>query len=222
MPGPPARDRVRKGESMIWVEFRRRNSVGWVLAAVSLCMLPACARLVSSQVPQVSDGAAAQRDAEVAKLLAVLRDPNLANTHPKQVVQAIQRLGQMRAVEAIDDLVKLLTFARRLPWERSDIVVEIQPIIPGNRYPATSALYQIGRPALPALVKVIELNDVESVPSRNAIYAIQNIFRNNLGEGSKYLQAAARVSLSADSSERLSKAATRLGELAVQFRTTDK
>jgi hypothetical protein len=165
---------------------------------------------------QSHDQAASQRGDEIAKLLAVLRDAEVRKMHPEQVVSAIQRLGEMRAVEAIDDLVGLLTFARRFEWERDDAIIEIQPITPGNRYPASEALFEIGRPALPALVKVIELNKLDSLPGQNALFAIRNIFRENLSEGVKYLKSAAEASATPDSAQNLSRAAGSLNNLAAQ------
>ncbi len=180
-------------------------------------VLPVTTNFIRAQSPQHPDDAANRRNEEVGKLIVILRAPEHRKDHPEKVVSAIQRLGEMRAVEAVDDLVELLTFARRFPWERDDAIIEIQPITEGNRYPATSALFQIGRPALPALVKVVESNSLDSVRGQNAVSAIRNIFRDDLSGGVKYLEHAAEESANVDSGQRLTQAATQLRQLAVQL-----
>lgn len=175
--------------------------------------------LVEAQSRHVQNqtNAAMPRSEEISKLLVVLRDPELRKTQPERVVAAIQRLGEMRATEAVNDLVELLTFARKFAWERDDAIVEIQPITRGNRYPATSALFQIGRPALPALVKVIELNPTDSEWAQNSTFAVQNIFRDNLTEGAQYLERAAESSKNTESAQRLRQSAAELRRLEGQI-----
>jgi len=177
---------------------------------------------VTAQNTRTPDNSAAGRSEEIAKLLAVLRDANLKTTHPEQVVQAVQRLGEMRAVEAIHDLVELLTFSRKFDWERDDMTVEIQPITPATRFPAVSALFQIGRPALSALVNVIEFNSLDSLRGQNAMYAIEGIFRDEPSEGVKYLERAAETSATAESTRHVSQAAARLKQLADRLTSNKK
>ena len=212
-------------KSVILERLRFSNLSRRICAAVLSCICLAPTSPMFGRQTQTSDNPASQRAEEIARLVDILRDPDLKNTHPQEVVHAIQRLGQMRAVEAIDDLVQLLAFARRFPWERdqkSDAVVEIQPITPGNRYPATSALYQIGRPALPALTRVIELDGLDSTRGQNALFAVQNIFIQDLTEGAKYLRQAAEISATAESARHLRQAAAQLNELADRIANTKK
>jgi hypothetical protein len=145
--------------------------------------------------------------AEIAKLLAIVRNKELREREPKRVVEAIQRLGELRVLEAVDDLVQLITFRRTFDWERSDMIVEIQPIHIGNRYPATSALFQIGAPALPALVEVIEQADLDSVEAKNAGDAVMSIFREDLPAASEYLRGVATRASSMQEAQRLVAAA---------------
>jgi len=157
----------------------------------------------------------ASREAEINRLLYVVRNEQLRSSDPQQVIKAIQRLGDMRATEAIDDLTQLLSFRQTFWWERNDgIGVEIQPVTSGNRYPATSALFQIGRPALPALIRVIEVYETDSVESDNSTYAVQSIFRENPSEGVKYLRSAAAKSSTPLTTQHLTVAANRLEALA--------
>jgi hypothetical protein len=87
---------------------------------------------------------------------------------------------------------------KRPPVKRrpSDFYAEITSIGTDRRYPATGALFQIGRPALPALIKVIETHESSSLESENAIYTVEGIFREALAEGTKYLREAAVRALS--------------------------
>src|SRR5262249_55030644 len=73
-----------------------------------------------------------------------------------------------------------------------------------SRFPAVSALYLIGKPALPALVKVIENFDEQDLMSRNARHTIVSIFSGKLSEGVKYINQAASECSSALCSQRLS------------------
>ena len=72
------------------------------------------------------------------------------------------------------------------------------------RFPAVNALYLIGKPALPALVKVIENFDEQDLMSRNARYTMVVIFSGKLSEGVEYVTQAASKSSSALGSQRLS------------------
>jgi len=151
-------------------------------------------------------------DQEVNQLIAVIRDGRLRESEPSRVTQAINRLGELRAVQAIDDLVSLLTFKRTFEWESQskEVINEIQPITPGNRYPATSALAQIGEPALPALVKVLAVHEPNSVESKNSVYAILTIFRENPTQGSQYLKRAAAKASTPEAAERILQVARKL------------
>jgi hypothetical protein len=204
--------------------FSNRSRSAWLYLALSSLILSVSVSSATARTPsaQHQDNETTQGKEEVLNLLAVLRDPELRTTHPEQVVQAVQRLGEMRAVEAIHDLIELLTYSRRFDWERDDMIVEIQPITPGNRYPAASALFQIGRPALPALAKVVELNGLDSVRGQNAMYAIQGIFRNDPNEGVKYFERAAETSDTPDSAQHLMQAAAQLRQLANRLSSSKK
>jgi hypothetical protein len=127
------------------------------------------------------------RNDEIAYLLQVIRDTSLRKNDPAKVVDAIQKLGSLRAVEATPDLVGLLTFQRRFAWETKDGSQEIQPITTANRYPAVGALFQIGEPALPALLGVIENSPQDTVESRNATETIMYIFREKCLDGIRFI-----------------------------------
>lgn len=149
---------------------------------------------------------------EISKLLAVVRDDNLRKVDPERVVKAIQRLGEMRAEPAIEELIGLLTFRHTFSWENeaSGAIDEIQYITPWNRYPATSALAQIGKPALSALAKVIQESEPSSLRSQNAVWTVRGMFRDNLTEGIKYLQNAATKASTPMAAQRLMMAAAKI------------
>jgi hypothetical protein len=156
------------------------------------------------QVTQVES-----RDKEIAQLIAIIRNSQLRIEDPKKVVEAINKLGEMNAASAVDDLAQLLTFRLVSLGERlTGITTEAD-----QRFPAVSALYLIGKPALPALVKVIENFDEQDLMSRNARYTMVAIFRGNLSEGVKHINQAASRSSSALGSQRLSIVAVEMNRI---------
>ena len=116
------------------------------------------------------------------------------------MVEAINKLGEMKAASAVDDLAQFLTFrlvslGERLTGMRTEA---------DTRFPAVSTLYLIGKPALPALVKVVENFDEQDLMNRNAREDIFSIFNGKRSEGVKYINEAASRSSSALCSQRLS------------------
>jgi hypothetical protein len=149
---------------------------------------------------------------ESMQSLTILRDEQLRVREPERVIKAIEQLGQMKSIAAIDDLVQLLTFKQSFPWENRNLgmVEEDHPITPLSRYPAAGALFQIGRPALPVLIKVVEAEETGSLASENAIYTVTQIFRDSPAGGVEYLRDAAAKASSAQAARRLSGAADRV------------
>jgi hypothetical protein len=126
----------------------------------------------------------------------VLGDPRLRADEPRQVIEAIKRAGELGAPELAESLVSLLTFAQTFPEDRiaeeTGVVFHTNSMSVGRRYPAVSALFQIGKPALSALVKRIgsSAND-EPLARDNAAEAMMLIFREDPQQGVCYLRAAA-------------------------------
>jgi hypothetical protein len=156
---------------------------------------------------QVTQGES--RDEEIAQLIAIIRNSQLRIEDPKKVVEAINKLGEMKATSAVDDLAQLLTFR----------IVSVGEILTGmrteadTRFPAVSALFLIGMPALPALIKVVEDFDEQDLMSRNAWQTIISIFSGKLPEGVEYVNQAASKSSSALGSQRLSKLAEEMNKI---------
>ena len=144
---------------------------------------------------------------EVTKpLLEVALDTHLQETDPVRVRGAIQELGQKRCVEVIDDLVSVLTFRFPYPKDANEPGAGLQPIFTGSRYPATGALFAIGTPALPSLLKVIETYDAGSLEAKNARYTGRTIFREEPTDADKFFKAAAAKARTREAKQRLLKA----------------
>jgi hypothetical protein len=92
------------------------------------------------------------------------------------------------------------------------VTAEIHTITPGERYPAAGALMEIGRPCLPAVVKVVAQNASDSLESRNALEIVRVLFRYDLAGGVDYLNEAAEKASSPEAAKRLRKAAESLRE----------
>ena len=139
---------------------------------------------------------------EERRLIDALKDGQVQDLEPERLEKAIRRLGEIKSVAAIDSLVQLLTFRSPTQKDTSDHMTT-----PLGRYPAAGALYSIGKPALPALVKVIETSEANSLQTNNAVFAQLNIFNDNRGEGLLYLQQAAEKASSNEATQRLMDAA---------------
>ncbi len=154
------------------------------------------------------------RREEISKLVATLHDTSLQETDPERVVDAIQRLGDLRAVEAVDDLAAMLTFRRWFPWEKD-------PTLPKDvnfmrltwaRYPAISALALIGPPAVPALMRVIESHEPNSLETENAMELLKTLSRYDRPAYVRKVEEAAEKASSPEAADRLRKAAKVLRE----------
>lgn len=151
-----------------------------------------------------------QSSKEVKQLIDILRNQRLQQVSPDKVVDAIKKVGRLKAVEAIDDLVKLITFNPVAEEEKVIGIVTER----SARYPAIDALFLIGKPSLPALIKVLEVRNREERTSINAVRTIASIFRGELPLAVKYLRNAASKSQSAQASKRLMSASEELNKIS--------
>ncbi len=142
----------------------------------------------------------------VEELLTIIRDDRLWEEDQDRVARAMYRLGELRAVEAINDLTRLLTYRRSFESDETRVGNLIEPT---SRYPAIGALYGIGEPSLPALVRVIEEHEGGSRPSDNAIFTVKIIYRETPGRAVEYLREVATRASSPEAARRLSEAAQR-------------
>lgn len=143
---------------------------------------------------------------------------NDENLLPDTKIKAIKRLGNIRAVNAVSSLSKYLDYEdkaevlRRKPQTINGITVITQynDLVLPIQYPAVGALIQIGQRALPALLKVIENENPDSIKSQNALYAIEQIFIEDELKAVLYLEKAGGESQIPNGSERLQLAAQKI------------
>ena len=182
--------------------------IGFSLVLIGFLGLAAVS---DSRPPTISE--VAGQSSEIEELLKTVRNKTLMQTDPEHLVKAIERLGQLRALTAIDDLTELLTFRRTFKGEEiavapgRTIINASHLYSPDERYPAILALRALGEPALPALVRVIETNETGSRASENAAYTVGSIFRDEPAREVKYLSEAAAKASTPEGRDRLLKAA---------------
>lgn len=112
------------------------------------------------------------------------------SSDPEEIVQAIECLGILGSIPAVNPLIDLLEFRRSFYWDGTGAV---KPMLPHGRYPAGQALARIGKPSLPSLVKVLAQSEQDSVKGEVAFYALLSIFREQPEEGYSFLLKAALV-----------------------------
>lgn len=168
--------------------MRLKCNFGMTLVVLKLVLL-FCAGLATS-LHRGFQAEAQMKDNEIQQLLSVVRNKQLREQSPEVVAATIKRLGEMRTATAVTDLIDLLTFQpTSANTRRTEIRTEAD-----ERYPAMDALFLIGKPALPALVKVVAANDEKTLVNRNAAHTILSIFRDSPSEGAEYLTKAAKDS----------------------------
>ncbi len=128
------------------------------------------------------------QNTENRRLIQALSDwSHLKKENPRKYSDLILLLGDRKAVEAIPHLIDLLDFRYKFDWEGTGVAFKFIP--PGGYYPATDALYSIGNASLPALIKVIEMNNSQ-LKRKNAAYSVRIIYRSDLWKGVEYLKQA--------------------------------
>lgn len=150
--------------------------------------------LIPTDVKRNVDNLAVPDD-EVTKLIEILRK---REAPPDIIITAIQTLGRLKAKEAIPELIRYLDFKKEYPTKQPEFIdgikidgTELGRTIPlSGIYPAAGALFQIGEPAIPALIAVIGAEESISVKSENALYALQQIFPDDLPKAVAYLEDA--------------------------------
>lgn len=162
------------------------------------------------KVKKESEGEKQPRE-EKQELIDTLADEKLRTSNPDKLKETIEKVGQKKIVEAIPQLINLLDFRYKYFWEGTGVGFKIIP--EGGDRPAVGALISIGKPTLPALVKVIETEDEDSLNSKNALIVIQTIFFDEQPKGIEFLK---KLTLESDNSTkhlRLLKALQKTEEL---------
>jgi hypothetical protein len=190
----------------------RKNLVMVTYARILISVLSIFTLLISAgQVLSQDNQPPMNKNQEGVQLLNILRDREIRIREPERFVKAIERLGEIKSVASIQDLVQLLTFRHSIEPERiGDVIVAEHYVSPFNHYPAAGALVSIGKPSVPALTEVIEKEEMGSLASKNAIYAVRLIFRDAPAEGVEQLREAATKAASSQASQQLFQASEKL------------
>jgi hypothetical protein len=174
------------------------------------------ALLISSKpILAQSNIQAFNKESRITELLSIIREPQIQDREPARLIKAIEELGDLKAIKAIDDLIQLLNLKREIKpatvqLDGIEIVDLDHPIVDSDLYPAVIALYHIGKPALPALVNVIKNTENDSLNYSNALCALKYIFRDDTKQGATYLRNLALQASSEEAARRLINAAEQL------------
>jgi hypothetical protein len=139
------------------------------------------------------------------RLIQFLKDGQSGNADPNCTEYALRRLADEKVHEAIPVLAAYLGF-RRPETDREKMGMGGALGTIGNDFPASFALSQMGRAALPALVHVIETDSGDVLVHQNGIYTIMRIFHYDVS-GIEFLTHSAATAKSTDSQSRLAAAA---------------
>jgi hypothetical protein len=184
-----------QNKSALRTSARLSAAIFLALLFLILGVMPATA-----QQQSVSDA-----DREVNHLAQIVQDEQTRQNEQEHLLHAIQRLAELGTPKAINILIDLLTYRRTFPQEQGDpnVINGIHLITPAGRYPAIGALFQIGKPALPALVNVIATHESDSLRSQNATTTIMYIFRESPAKGVEFLNQAALDAPTQEAKQRL-------------------
>ena len=120
---------------------------------------------------------------------------------------AIELVGRRRSPQVTTTLIRFLDFARPADPARAHLPVNFRIPTLGSIFPATDALFEIGKPAIPDLVKAIAMHSTSDTARNNAIQVIFQIYREDVAEAVRVLNRAAKTSTEWEASQRLFDAA---------------
>jgi hypothetical protein len=131
---------------------------------------------------------------------------------PDCIFYAMEQIGLKHYAPAVKTLIKYLDY--RVPEDptkaRWAVVMRI-PML-SDIYPATGALFDIGKPAIPDLVGAIAGPDTSDVARSNAIEALFLIHREDVSEAVALLNRASKESTDWQASQHLMDAARRMAD----------
>lgn len=111
---------------------------------------------------------------------------NSRTADPQCVTEAITRAGVLRTPAATEVLITLLDF------ERPETAMEKMHISSlHDKFPAVPALFAVGKPAVPALIRRIQTGELTDVAQRNSLRALLAIYRESPPEAILTLKTAA-------------------------------
>lgn len=140
-----------------------------------ISFLAACSgeSLLGQQTPQVDESKEAER------LIALLQVPQIRDSDPDGVTEAIRRLGRIKDQRAIPVLAEYLDFERPLTdYEKAGGKLA-ETMVP---YPARTALIRLGRSATGEVIKYIRGHGIESVGGNNAFWVLHYFYSSDLPE----------------------------------------
>ena len=148
------------------------------------------ATLVLLLLPEVTSGVECQPENE-SQYIADLSDQQLRQDDPDAYAEAIQCLGKLESLAAVNSLISLIDYQRSFTTEKSFHEALSRMITRRVLYPAVRALADIGKPALPSLANVLARDEVGTESYESAFYVFLTIFRENREEGAAYLEMEA-------------------------------
>lgn len=130
------------------------------------------------------------RQATSAQLITFLQYNSRSENEWPCIKFALRELGRnkAKAKEAIPVLVDYLDYERPLSEaEKNGFYLHMPSVV--EMYPATDALFSLGQPAIPAMIRVIESSD-DAQKHENAVFVFMQIYRERMPEGIQKLKAA--------------------------------
>src|ERR1051325_4369094 len=161
--------------------FVRVLSLLCIAAGAPHVEVPADAQCHSRRAPLTQANASTSDDAKT--VLAHLADPDLQETDPELLTEAIEKAGELRLAKAVNSLVSLLTFVRPDLPSPDGLVVLWHPLTDFDRYPAMRALYAIGEPSVAPLERLILDADTSSAVTDRALQILSELYRYRPKEG---------------------------------------
>ena len=141
--------------------------------------------------PQGSEITEPCDSAKEEEYLAALRDDELKANEPEWFVHAIECLGQLRSVAAVNPLIDLLSYRRTFWWDGTGAIPSL--VLTLGRYPAGGALARIGEPALPRIIETVAASDSGSAESDVLLDILLTIFHYEREKGLLLLKKASIV-----------------------------
>ncbi len=116
-------------------------------------------------------------NAETPNLIELLGRPR-ENLKTPCIVKAIEQLGSRKSSAATTVLVNYLDFERKVPYLPGRPAVNRLSWL-GERFPAVSALYEIGPAATPAILDTIGSTKTSAIAAENAVWTLVYMFSEN-------------------------------------------
>ncbi len=147
--------------------------------------------VVSSHVSLKAQDCDLLRQSTRVQLINYLQSNSRSEPEWPCIKFALRELGESKgkeAKEAIPVLVDYLDYKRPLSGAEKNGFFLHMPSAE-EMYPATGALFSIGQPAIPAMIRVIESSD-DPQKHDNAVFVIMQIYRERMPQGIQKLKAA--------------------------------